>query len=92
MLRAELKGAPALNADLGNAPALNVDLGNVTVQIIGGDIYDDSYEVTPNFERQTLPTARKTLTEDIAVLPITIHRTSNQAGGTTVFIGGIIDG
>lgn len=53
-------------------------------------IYSGAYEVTPSFEEQTLPTAHKTLVEDVTVHAIEVSRTTNPSGGITVYIGGII--
>ena len=54
--------------------------------------YDGVYEVMPDFSRQTLPTAQKLMRQDVTVEPILVSRTSNASGGTTVYIGGIING
>lgn len=50
-------------------------------------IYCGEYEVTPKMEEQTLRTAMKMLRNDVKVKPIPVHRTSNEYGGTTVYIG-----
>ena len=54
------------------------------------DIYNGDYVVAPNFDGQTLPTANKTLIQDVTVKPIEVQVVSNTAGGKTVYIGGII--
>ena len=54
------------------------------------DIYSGSYEVSPDFDGKTLPTANKTLIQDVTVKPIEVQVVSNTAGGKTVYIGGII--
>lgn len=48
--------------------------------------YDGEYEVTPTIEGETLPTKRKFMEEDLLVNPIPIYETSNDSGGTTVYI------
>lgn len=53
----------------------------------GGTPYEGSYEVTPHYYGQRLETAQKTLSRDVTVHPIEISRTTNPAGGKTVYIG-----
>lgn len=55
-------------------------------------VYDGDYEVTPKFQSQVLSTKGKSLVDDVSVKAISVSRTSNPSGGTTVYIGGIIDG
>lgn len=40
------------------------------------------------FEMQILETEKKTVKENIVVLPIPYFETTNPSGGTTIFIGG----
>lgn len=56
------------------------------------DAYAGEYEVTPDFETQTLETAKKSMAKDVTIFPIPVYRTTNMTGGKTVFIGGILDG
>ena len=49
--------------------------------------YEGEYSVSPKFTEQTLPTAKKILTEDVRVEEIPYFEVSNNAGGTTVTIG-----
>lgn len=56
------------------------------------DAYAGEYEVTPDFETQTLETAKKSMAKDVTIFPIPVYRTTNTTGGKTVFIGGILDG
>lgn len=65
------------------APAVVIERGG------GGEPYEGSYEVTPNWETQTLPTTGKTLEADIEVKPIPAEEVSNTGGGKTLIIGGI---
>lgn len=55
-------------------------------------VYTGEYEVDPDFERTILETKNKVLTDDLVVNPIEVSRVSNTSGGTTVYIGGIING
>ena len=52
------------------------------------DWYTGSYEVTPTFFEQTLPTEDKTMREDVAVHAIPVEVVTNPSGGNTVTIGG----
>ncbi len=49
--------------------------------------YEGSYEVLPSSEFQLLPTAEKTLEDDILVHPIPYSEVSNIYGGYTATIG-----
>ena len=67
--------------------------GYKTAVVFGeGKQYEGEYEVKPMFEAQTLPTKEKILTEDITVNAIEVSRVTNQNGGKTVYIGGVING
>lgn len=50
------------------------------------DRYKGDYEVTPTLEGETLPTKQKLMEENLTVNPIPIYETSNNSGGTTVYI------
>ena len=49
--------------------------------------YDGSYLVDPTFDDQFLPTADKSMKENVHVLPIQVSYEENSAGGYTVTIG-----
>ena len=55
------------------------------------DVYDGEYEVDPSFDTQVLQTRRKLMENDLTVNAIEVSRVSNQYGGKTVYIGGIIN-
>lgn len=48
--------------------------------------YDGTYEVTPTTSEQVLPTAHRTLADDVTVHQIPYLATSNDSGGITVSI------
>lgn len=48
--------------------------------------YNGSYEVTPKVTSQTLPTRDKFMIDDMTVEAIPYFETSNNSGGTTVYI------
>lgn len=50
------------------------------------DPYTGDYSVTPTLEGETLETKGKYMREDVTVQPIPVHRTTNAAGGYTVYI------
>ncbi len=52
--------------------------------------YKGQYEVEPDFTSQTLETKYKVMDSNVTINPIEVSRTSNEAGGKTVYIGGII--
>lgn len=51
------------------------------------DPYTGAYEVTPDIEAQTVPTAQKFMTEDMRIKAIPFYDVSNTSGGSTVYIG-----
>lgn len=58
----------------------------------GGIPYDGEYEVNPSFQTQVLETRERYMSDDVTVNAIEISRTSNPSGGTTVYIGGNVNG
>lgn len=64
----------------------------IIINTITGDMYEGPYHVIPTFDDQELLTKDKTMREDVTVEPIPVSRTSNPAGGTTVYIGGNLNG
>ncbi len=50
------------------------------------DYYEGDYKVTPRVDAQTLPTADKTMREDLTVKAIPVYNVSNTAGGSTFYI------
>ena len=53
--------------------------------------YEGSYSVTPAVEEQTLETKEKLMTDNVTIQEIPYYDTSNNAGGTTAYIGGSLD-
>lgn len=49
-------------------------------------VYDGPYEAIPKVEAQTLPTAKKLMTDDVTVHGVPIYEVSNTSGGNTVYI------
>ena len=92
-ITAELSGAVELTGKVSQAVelvgAVNTDETlNGEVHVYGdAPVYDGKYAVTPKMEEQTLQTAMKMLRDNVKVKPIPIQRTSNEFGGTTVYIG-----
>lgn len=75
-----------------NAETLSVETSvGITVIEIEGEPYTGSYRVDPSFERQTLLTRNKILTDNVNVAPIEVQRVSNLSGGKTIYIGGNIN-
>ena len=88
MVRFEL-AAPSADFRLEAPPALEVGF-DVTAR--AGAAYEGPYTLDPDFDGVTLPTKNKTMNADVTVNPIAVARVGNSAGGTTIYIGGIIDG
>ena len=69
--------------------AFDVDFGEVSeVSPAGQPSYEGSYQVTPQFETQTLETSGLLMKADVIIKQIPIAEVSNNSGGTTVIIGG----
>lgn len=54
------------------------------------DYYEGEYEVVPKISPQILWTKHKTMERDVSVAEIPFHEFSNEYGGTTAVIGGIL--
>lgn len=48
--------------------------------------YNGAYEVTPQVDAQSLPTAQKLMADDVTINAIPIYNVSNTSGGSTVYI------
>lgn len=79
-ITARIKGVDKLSAQLGSVVVVVEDISHLPQ-------YDGPYEVTPRVTAQTLPTARKILTDDLTVREIPITSVANAAGGNTIIIG-----
>lgn len=55
--------------------------------MIEGDPYEGTYEVTPRVYAQSLETDGKLMSDDVTIYEIPVTRTSNPQGGLTVLIG-----
>lgn len=69
--------------------------GNITYGIGEGDYtpaYEGEYNVTPlAFQETTLKTKDKKLNQNIVIKEIPYYETTNQGGGSTVYIAGQIE-
>lgn len=61
--------------------SLGISVSGVTEQ------YEGEYEVTPLVTHQTLPTKKKVMKDNLTIKEIPFFDVSNNAGGTTVYIG-----
>lgn len=59
---------------------------NVQVVTVAPDPYTGTYDVTPKVDAQTLPTARKTMMQDVIIKAIPYYEVTNDSGGSTVYI------
>ena len=55
-------------------------------EYVGGTIYDGEYEITPRVTAQTMSTRDKVMLDDVTIQAIPVYETSNNSGGTTVYI------
>lgn len=79
-------------------PAVDVVIGSPVKRVSGvigssgGSYpkYEGDYEVTPSMSEDiTLETANKLMQDDVTVLKVPRYDVANEAGGTTVIIGGM---
>ena len=70
--------------------AVNINAGEDFICVMGGEIttsdYSGSYSVTPSNERQSLPTADKTLARNIVVEPIPSNYGLITWNGSTITV------
>ena len=90
MIRVSVLQNNPVNVSL-SVPTAQVRVSGQTVVITDGERYAGEYEVIPDFDTQILETENKLMTDDVTVHPIPVHRTTNPYG-TTVYIGGLLDG
>lgn len=91
MIKVKVSPQESIKASIISPEPIGVKIVGQTVRIGSAERYDGPYEVTPDFDTQTLETEEKLMTDDVTVYPIPVHRTTNPYG-TTVYIGGILDG
>lgn len=62
--------------------------GTLTIpSVVGAEIYDGSYEVTPKaWQEQVLETAHKMMTDDVTVFRVPYYETVNLFDGKTAYI------
>lgn len=92
-----LDGELLLNLNIDGEMSLDLHMDGEAGTVIKITEYDaPTYRgqttVNPDFVGTVLETAQKIVLTDITVNPIQVSRTSNHAGGTTVYIGGLING
>ena len=83
-LNCQISGVNSMNASLsavGSVP------GTVSPKVNRDKYYTGTYEVTPKADKtQVLPTADKTLTDNITIHKVPFHQAHNDANGTTAYI------
>lgn len=87
-LTAQIKKAKTITATLKRAGPIKANIKNISIVVGDGRPYDGEYSVKPSFENQKLMTKNRILTDDIAIAPISVIKTTNISGGNTVIIGG----
>ena len=79
---------PRITFDVLPIPTLEFTIQAAFVEGVGKD-YTGSYEVTPQlYKNILLPTKGTMPKEDITVFKIPQYEVSNEAGGTTLILGG----
>jgi hypothetical protein len=55
------------------------------------EVYEGSYQATPQVESQIMETAQKFLTDNVTIKAIPFFDVTNTAGGITIYIGNGIE-
>lgn len=89
MIRFNVSERKPVSMTIGGKAPIRLTVGQAVVVPSGdaGPVYDGSYVVIPKVEAQTLPTKDKRMADDVSIKGIPIYDVSNNAGGTTVYIG-----
>lgn len=86
MIRARVL-QPKLRAKVGES-VINAYIQSVAVKIVDNP-YQGAYTVIPKIATDIiLPTAQKSMAQDVTVKEIPVYVTGNESGGNTVIIGG----
>lgn len=89
-LESELFIIDTIHGTLSSSENLSAEI--IVPAIVGGYHYDGAYDVIPMFDSQVLATDGLLMDDDVTIEAIQVSRTSNPSGGTTVYIGGLING
>lgn len=71
--------------------ALDAALPGTLVITVERETYDGPYEITPKVESQTMATKGKSMAENVTIKSIPYFDVSNNAGGSTVYIGNEVE-
>lgn len=86
MIRARVL-QPKLRAKVGES-VINAYIQSVAVKIVDNP-YQGDYTVIPKIATDIiLPTAQKSMSQNVTVKEIPVYVTGNESGGNTVIIGG----
>lgn len=85
--RIVITNRPAQCIAITNAPPQEIGIQSNMQIVIGGEVYNGSYAVTPRTEAQVLPTKDRIMVEDVTVKAIPYYETGNTQGGNTAYIG-----
>ena len=86
MVRLKVSSGPAVTLRFGQPASLVMSVEPGRPVYLGGEPYDGPYEVTPKVSAQTLPTAKKSMREDVSAPAIPYFNVSTPAGGNTIYI------
>ena len=72
---------------------LDARLGAIQIvtEFVGGEHYEGNYDITPKVEKQTMPTKKKVMLDDVTIHAIPFYEVSNHTGGNTIYIAGEIE-
>ena len=83
MITARIKPIQGVEVKIRLPDKVKAVIGDLVISSGTGAVYDGSYSVTPKaYEQTVLPTAHKTLTQDVVVLEVPFYQVSNGSGDT----------
>lgn len=90
-LSAHKNTGDSLKLSVHNNTGVALKVERTMIGVIGGEPYEGTYTITPDFEAQTLSTKDKFLKEDVTVEQIPHYTVSNNSGDTFIIGKGDLD-
>lgn len=85
MIQVRVAQQSAVSVRIAGAASVRVDVTGTTV--VSAPEYSGSYDITPLFTAQVLPTAKKLMQKDVTIRKIPQYEVSNDSNGYTLIIG-----
>lgn len=85
MIQVRVAQQSAVSVRIAGAASVRVDVTGTAV--VSAPEYSGSYDITPLFTAQVLPTAKKLMQKDVTIRKIPQYEVSNDSNGYTLIIG-----